>query len=573
MRKMKHFFLLSSFIFLGNTLFAQSVDDGKKFIDYERFTSAQNVLSKLVAANPNDIEAVYWLGQTYIKNGDNPDTAAAKALYQKTLQANPNTPLLMVGMGEISLMEGQKEDARNKFEAAMSIPKKRDLPEIQEAVGRANVDTKGGDPVYAIGLLNQAADRDKKNPEVQILLGDAYRKMIDGANATTAYTNALSLDSKSARADFMIGRIYETQGYGQEPIYMKYYNAAIAADPNFAPVYYWLYNYYYKRDVNKSREYLNKYIAVADPDSKNCYAEASLLYVSKLYQQAIAKSDECISTGGTKVYPNVYGLKAYSYDKLGDSLNAKKYFDEFFAKVNPDKIGPNDYATYGRVLLKIPAKDSIEQMHNDSLAEVNIDKAIALDTVPANKLDYVKSTAESLIASKKYADAGKWYAKILTLKPDYGKADLYYAGYNDYRGGDYASADSIWGLYTQKYPEDIFGWYMKAHAQEGIDSTGINGLAKPSYEKVISIADTSADKDKVKANEITGYRYMVAYYYNTKKNVDSALNYNSKILTLDPNDTQAQANDKALKAVQQQQNSQPAKASKGGGSTAPPAKK
>ena len=573
MRKMKHFFLLSSFIFLGNTLFAQSVDDGKKFIDYERFTSAQNVLSKLVAANPNDIEAVYWLGQTYIKNGDNPDTAAAKALYQKTLQANPNTPLLMVGMGEIALMEGQKEDARNKFEAAMSIPKKRDLPEIQEAVGRANVDTKGGDPVYAIGLLNQAADRDKKNPEVQILLGDAYRKMIDGANATTAYTNALSLDSKSARADFMIGRIYETQGYGQEPIYMKYYNAAIAADPNFAPVYYWLYNYYYKRDVNKSREYLNKYIAVADPDSKNCYAEASLLYVSKLYQQAIAKSDECISTGGTKVYPNVYGLKAYSYDKLGDSLNAKKYFDEFFAKVNPDKIGPNDYATYGKVLLKIPAKDSIEQMHNDSLAEVYIDKAIALDTVPANKLDYVKSTAESLIASKKYADAGKWYAKILTLKPDYGKADLYYAGYNDYRGGDYPSADSIWGLYTQKYPEDIFGWYMKAHAQEGIDSTGINGLAKPSYEKVISIADTSADKDKVKANEITGYRYMVAYYYNTKKNVDSALNYNSKILTLDPNDTQAQANDKALKAVQQQQNSQPAKASKGGGSTAPPAKK
>jgi len=573
MRKMKQFFLLSSFIFLGNTLFAQSIDDGKKFLDYERYTSAQNVFSKLVAANPNDIEAVYWLGQTYIKNGDNPDTAAAKALYQKALQANPNTPLLMVGMGEIALMEGQKEDARNKFEAAMSIPKKKELPEIQEAVGRANIDTKSGDPVYAIGLLSQAADKDKKNPEVQILLGDAYRKMIDGANATTSYTKALELDPKSARADFMIGRIYETQGYGQEPIYMKYYNAAIAADPNFAPVYYWLYNYYYERDVNKSREYLNKYIAVADPDSKNCYAEASLLYVSRLYQQAIAKSDECISTGGTKVYPNVYGLKAYSYDKLGDSINAKKYFDEFFAKVNPDKIGPKDFLTYGQVLLKIPAKDSMDQVHNDSLASVYIDKAIALDTVPANKFDYVKSTAESLIASKKYADAGKWYTKMLKLKPDYNKVDLYYAGYNDYRGGAYAAADSIWGLYTQKYPEDIFGWYMKAHAQEGIDSTGINGLAKPSYEKVIAIADTSADKDKVKANEITGYRYMVAYYYNTKKDVDSALYYNSQILTLDPNDTQAQANDKALKAVKQQQNSQPAKASKGGGSTAPPAKK
>jgi len=569
MRKMKQLFLLSSFIFLGNTLFAQSIDDGKKFLDYEKYTSAQNVFSKLVAANPNDIEAVYWLGQTYIKNDENPDTAAAKALYQKALQANPNTPLLMVGMGEIALMEGQKADARNKFEAAMSIPKKKELPEIQEAVGRANVDTKSGDPVYAIGLLNQAADKDKKNSEVQILLGDAYRKMIDGANATTSYTNALAIDPKSARADFMIGRIFETQGYGQEPIYMKYYDAAIAADPNFAPVYYWLYNYYYERDVNKSRDYLNKYIAVADPDSKNCYAEASLLYVSKLYQQAIAKSDECITTGGTKVYPNVYGLKAYSYDKLGDSINAKKYFEEFFAKVNPDKIGPNDYATYGKVLLKIPAKDSLDKVHNDSLASLYIDKAVALDTVPANKLDYLKSTAESLIASKNYADAGKWYTKILKLKPEYGKVDLYYAGYNDYRGGAYTAADSIFGLYTQKYPEDIFGWYMKAHADEGIDSTGINGLAKPSYEKVIAIADTSADKDKVKANAITGYRYMVAYYYNVKHNKDSAIYFNSKILELDPNDTQAQTNDKALRALPSQP-SQPAKASKEGAS---PAKK
>ena len=96
------------------------------------------------------------------------------------------------------------------------------------------------------------------------------------------------------------------------------------------------------------------------------------------------------SRQGAKPYPNLYGLKAYSYDKMGDSLNAKKYFEEFFSKVNPDKIGPNDYATYGKVLLKFPG--------NDSLAAIYVDKAVALDTVPANKLDYVKSTAASLAA-------------------------------------------------------------------------------------------------------------------------------------------------------------------------------
>ena len=528
---MKKFSLLASLILLVNALFAQSIEEGKKFLNYERYVSAQDVFSKLLAANPNNVEAAYWLGQTYLQNQDNTDSVAAKAVYQKTLQANPNATLMLVGMGEIELMEGKKEDARNRFETAISLTKKKDLEDILLPIGRANIDVRNGDAHYAIQKLTQAADMDKKNPDVQIALGDAYRKLIDGANATVAYQNAVSIDPKNGRGSFMIGRIYETQGFGQEPIYMKYYNEAIAADPNFAPAYYWLYNYYYKRDVNKAREYLNKYIAVADNDSKNCYAEASLLYVSQLYQQAIDKSNQCITAAGAKPFPNLYGLKAYSYNKLGDSLNAKKYFEEFFTKVNPDKIGPNDYATYGQVLLKFPG--------NDSLAAVYVDKAVILDTIPANKLDYVKSTAASLAANKQYSKAGDWYTKILTLKPDYGKVDLYYAGYMNYLGSEYQQSDSIWKLYQTKYPEDIFGWYMGARTAEGIDTTGEQGLAKPYYQKVIDIADTSADKSTVKDKLIPAYRYMVAYSYNVQKDKETAMQFNDKILAVDPADPTA----------------------------------
>ena len=171
----------------------------------------RDVFNKLLAANPNNVEAAYWLGQTYLQNSDNPDTAAAKALYQKTLQANPNAPLMLVGNAEIALMEGRKDEARNGFETAISLTKGKDAG-VLTAVGRANVDAKSGDATYAITKLNQAAARDKKNSQIQIALGDAYRKMIDGANATIAYQNALSIDPKNARASFMIGRIYETQG-------------------------------------------------------------------------------------------------------------------------------------------------------------------------------------------------------------------------------------------------------------------------------------------------------------------------------------------------------------------------
>ena len=59
-------------------------------------------------------------------------------------------------MGEVELMEGKTNDARNRFETAISLTKEKDA-EVLAAVGRANVDTKAGDAVYAIDKLNQAA--------------------------------------------------------------------------------------------------------------------------------------------------------------------------------------------------------------------------------------------------------------------------------------------------------------------------------------------------------------------------------------------------------------------------------
>lgn len=530
-----------------NVLFAQNIEEGKKFLNYDRFESAAKVFNDLLTANPNNIEAAYWLGQTYLRNPDNTDTMAAKALYQKTLQANPNAALIIVGMGEVELFEGSLSDARNRFETAINMTKKKDLTDILLAVGRANIDAKSGSAEYAIDKLKTAIDRDKKNKnaDLYIALGDAYRKMIDGANATVSYQTAISIDPKNALPYFMIGRIYETQGFGQEAIYMKYYNEAIAADPNFAPVYYWLYSYYYQRDVNKAREYLNEYVKVADQDSKNCHAEASLLYVSQLYEEAIQKADACISTAPeAKPFPALYALKAYSYNKLGDTTKARQFFEEFFAKVNPDNIGPNDYVTYAQVLLQTPG--------NNAQAESFIEKAIELDTVPANKLNYVRDVAKSLYDQERFSDAGKWYKKILYLTPDYGKVDLYWAGYSEFRGQDYVAADSVFQLYQQKYPDDLFGWYLGARSKEGID-TAQTGLAKGDYEMIIKIADTIQDKQSIKDKLIPAFRYMMAYSYNVQKDIEKALDYNERILSIDPQDELALKNKEVLTPILKKQ--------------------
>src|ERR1700712_302270 len=104
MKKIKVGMFLAALLFT-NLLFAQSIDDGKKFMYYERYKSAKDVFQKLLTANPNNDEAAYWMGQALISPDDRTakDLADAKSLYQTKLAANPNSALLMAGIGHIEL--------------------------------------------------------------------------------------------------------------------------------------------------------------------------------------------------------------------------------------------------------------------------------------------------------------------------------------------------------------------------------------------------------------------------------------------------------------------------------------
>src|SRR4030095_13572452 len=112
--------LFSIVAMTGNLALAQNVDQGRKFIYYERYKSAKDVLDKVLASNPNDINAMYWLGQVLI---DTKDTAGAKALYQRALGSNGSAPLLLAGMGEGGLMQGQKKDGGPRIDKAPRLSK------------------------------------------------------------------------------------------------------------------------------------------------------------------------------------------------------------------------------------------------------------------------------------------------------------------------------------------------------------------------------------------------------------------------------------------------------------------
>jgi len=542
MKKMKTGLLFIALLLFANFTFAQSIDDGKSFMYYERYKSAKDVFQKLLATNPNNEEAAYWLGQTYILPDDRTpkDLADAKALYQSKLTTNPNSPLLIAGMGHIALIEGRKEDARSQFETAISLSQGKSVA-VLNAVGfaNANPDSKNGDAAYAIDKLKLATQVKKFNdPDVYANLGDAYRKFADGGNAILAYEAALTLNPKYARSKYRIGKVYQTQGVGQESIYMRYFDEAIAMDPKYAPVYYNLFQYYYENNVSRSAEYLDKWLANSDDDPKACYYRASLKYAQGLFNEAVLKADECISAGGTAPYPNLYGLKALAYKRLKDSANAKSNYEEYFKRQLPEKIGAGDYSSYALILLQFPG--------NEARAAELVTKAVELDSIEVNRASYLKALAQAYEAQKKYSDAANWYNKILSVKRDPGKVDLYNAGYSYFRSGLFDSSIVVFTKYENKYPDDIFGYYMVGKANWGIDTTMTLGLANASFEKAIQVGEANPDKSKIKSQLLGSYKYMIAYAANVSKDKAAALAYCDKALLVDPTDQETIANKEAI---------------------------
>jgi tetratricopeptide (TPR) repeat protein len=554
MKNLKFTLILLTGLLVANFTKAQSIEDGKKFLYYEKFISAKNTFQQLLNANPANEEAAYWLGQTFIAPDEDKDIEGAKAVYQKGLTANANSALLNAGMGHIELLEGKTQQARAHFESAISLSGGKNIM-VLDAIGFANADfdSKFGDGPYAVEKLQQATNmKGFKDARILTDLGDAFRKIGDGGTAQRTYEAALVIDPKYARAKYRIGRIYQSQGTSQQSIFLQYYNDAIALDPAYPRTYFTLHQYFYETDVVKSAAYLDKYLAAKGSDEPNaCFLNAQMKYAQGLFAEAITSSESCIG-GNSNPYPNLFGIVAYSNFKTGENLekagdstgamtaygNSKISFDKYFQKQKPAKIGSRDYETYAKVLLKFPG--------NESLAGTYIDKAVELDSTEAGKVALLKSVAATYEKRMQYVDAGEWYKKVLYIKKTPSKTDIYNAAYSYYRVGQFAAAAQIFETYTQKYPDDIYGYYMMGKSYWGIDTLMTYGLANNSFAKAIEVGEAYPDKTKIITQLMAAYKYMIAYSANIEKNKDLALSYCAKALLIDPADQEVIQNRDAL---------------------------
>ncbi|MBD0294167.1 MAG: tetratricopeptide repeat protein [Flavisolibacter sp.] len=520
--------------------FAQSVQDGLTHLYAERTQSAQTTFEKMLASNPNNVEAIYWLGQTHLANND---VAAARALYQKALTTTNNAPLIRAGMGQILLTEGKTAEGRQEFEAALTASKgkKGDDAMVLAAVGRANVEAytekdKHGDLDYAIAKLQQASQLAPNNADILVALGNAYRKKHEGGQAATQYLKAAQLNPNFALPYYRLAMLYKTQRNWD--VVNTNLDKAIKADPKFAPAYLQQYEYQllYKKDFGAAETLANQFISNADPSPENEYLRAQTLFMQGEKNKDVSKYDEAINIGknilaklGNKARPSLYRLLAYSNLAKGDTVAARPYVDQFFANVKgEDDIVPMDYLLKADVYMK----------ENPDVVRQAIYQGIQTDTSLYNRVNFLNEVIDRARASgNKLLEADARLISYQLRGSQANPAELFQVGLPYYQAGQYQRADSVFKAYAAAMPDSVYGYYWSGNSLAAMDSTMSQGLAVEPYQKALEIAEKDKERESYKGIGVSTAGYLAGYYNNIKGDKSTAITYLQRGLQFDPTNT------------------------------------
>ena len=526
---MKKTFFTFCTVFMLVNLNAQSIQEGINHLYADRFKNAEQTFQKLLAVNPNNADATYWLGQTYLDMDDND---AARQLYDKALAANGNNPLFMVGKGHVLLLDKKLNEARQQFESALTVSrtKKGDDPAVLNAIGRANVDAKEGNLTYAVEKLEMALQRDAKNADIALNLGNAYRKKDPGQGGGKAYENyklATQINPNFAYPYVRIAKLFETQK--QWDLFLENLNKAVQVDPSFSLGYYELFYYYfYNTKYDEATNYFNKYVGsrAGEDQTEHDYLQSQLCWAKKDYDCAIAKAESVKAAMGAKVKPRAYKQLAYSYLGKGDFANAKTNVDAFFAREKEGYL-PTDYQLKADIYSGGGA--SCEEVYPLYI------QGAAADTVLQSKLDFMAKAADYFKSKNcKLQEADMrmaWFNARGNASPTY----LVNFGILYIQANAFTKADSVFQTYKKLQPDSIYGYYWTGRLSVMIDSTMsvepyVSTLLS-SFDKTIEIAYT--DKDRYKGLGATAALMLTGYWNNIRNSRDSAYIYLLKGLDFD----------------------------------------
>ncbi|EHQ27235.1 tetratricopeptide repeat protein [Mucilaginibacter paludis] len=541
-------------IFMGSSVFAQSLADAKKAIDAEQYQKAKSMLKNLTVTQSSKDENYFYLGLVYLKQ-DYADSA--KLTFNKGLAVNPKSALNMVGLGTVDRIDKNEASAKANFDRAIAAAGKDDKPYIY--VAKAYL-IKPYMSKEAIAILEKAktVGNGAKDPELFVTLGDAYRSQSDNSNAYVNYNQATSLDPNSPVIPVNIGVVWKQANNYEDAT--KQFQDALTKDPNFGPAYRELAEsdlQQAKSDpkvasakIKEGADYYKKYLDLTDrsPESRMRYAD--FLIQAGDYKGLEAEATALAQGDRAKSNLRVYRYQAYAAYENGNYAAGLTAINTFMKEADPKRIIPRDYLYLGRLQLKTG---------QDSLGIRSLRKALELDTT---QVDLYGEIAASLYSKQKFIEAADAYdtyikksrAHKLSDYVNLGRSYFYAYGAQEENFAKtnvkadtslLTKADTAFSYVNHKVAAPIPSITLLrayvADARETDRQNNYKGYAKPFYEEYINlVAPKNPTDEPTKKSLVGAYAYLGYYYEFVAKDEAKAAENWGKAKELDPTNKQVQ---------------------------------
>ena len=438
-------------------------------------------------------------------------------------------------------LEGIKSKAPNAAELAKTAYKKnkKDAAALVK-IGRAYLEQK--DTANAALFANYANEAGK--PKYQyapayLLLGDIEASYgTDGGKAAGFYNQAINFDPTNPEGYKKWALVYRKISPSQAAKKLQDMksncpnediDAAIAHIYMLAGDEKQAYENYAKADINK-----------LDKSSLNEFVRCS--YFTGHFDDALRAAE-----AGLKIEPRnpVFNrLAMFANYELKKYDAAKAYIHKYFNETDSAKFSEYDHFYTALIYQALEDKANMYAEYDKALSLVNDSSMIKRHAI-------LKSVSDSYLKDQQFEKAIQYYQDYLACKPDLnsddeeGLAKIYskWADNDEARKAELVGkAINAYRAMGEKYPiQAIYAAYQCATMSNKLDKTGEKSLAKPDYQKVVSLLENKADRDNSENTMLKySYHYLMSNAFLFGKNKALAKEYANKILAIDPNYEPAQ---------------------------------
>ena len=365
------------------------------------------------------------------------------------------------------------------------------LGDIESAYG-----TDGG---KAAGFYNQAINFDPKNPEGYKKWAMVYRKISPSQAAKKLQD--MKTQCPNEDIDAFTAHIY-----------------MLAGDEKQA------YENYAKADINK-----------LDKSGLNEFVRCS--YFTGHFEDALRAAEAGIKLEPRN--PTFNRLAMFSNYELKKYDEAKAYIHKYFNETDSAKFSEYDHFYTALIYQALEDKANMYEQYDKALELVNDSSMIKRHAI-------LKSVSDSYLKDLEFEKALKYYNDYMACKPEL-NSDDYEGLAKIYSKNADAVADAqkpaliskavdAYRAMGEKFPiQAIYAAYQCASMNNKLDPNMTKSLAKPDYQKVVSLLESKADRDKSE-NTILKYslHYLMSNAFLIDKNKSLAKDYAQKILAIDP---------------------------------------